>query len=128
MDNRGKRSKASSDSVETMRTAFEQRRNYIVKVLNDIPGVSCLNPGGAFYVFPNVAKLIGKSWQDETGKSNVVNGSDDLAEYLLNKHKVAVIPGSGFGADQNIRLSYATTQSSIEQGLDRIKQAILELK
>jgi len=116
------------DSVETMRQAFQERRDYIVPALNDIPGVTCLQPGGAFYVFPNISGLIGKSWTREDGTSQAIGGSDDLAEYLLTKSKVAVIPGSGFGADHNIRLSYATSMANIQKGVQRIADAVRELK
>ena len=116
------------DAVETMRQAFQERRDYIVTALNDIPGVTCLQPGGAFYVFPNIASLIGKQWTRDDGTVQSIGGSDDLAEYLLTKSKVAVIPGSGFGADQNIRLSYATSLDNIQKGVQRIADAVRELK
>jgi len=102
------------DAVETMRQAFQERRDYIVATLNDIPGVRCVNPGGAFYVFPNVSALYGK----------LFNTSDGMAEYLLEKYGVAVVPGSGFGADANIRLSYATSMDNIQKGVARIAEAV----
>jgi aspartate aminotransferase len=116
------------DAVETMRQAFQERRDYIVAALNDIPGVKCLQPGGAFYVFPNVAVLYGRHWTPEGADPRTVNGSDDLAEYLLTEAGVAVVPGSGFGADTNIRLSYATSMANIQKGVARIADALKALR
>lgn len=111
------------DSVQEMVAAFDERRKVIVSGLNSIPGVVCPDPGGAFYVFPNIAALIGKSYNGKT-----ITGSDAFADYLLNGDaKVAVIPGSGFGADQNVRLSYATSMENIEKGLERIGEAVSKL-
>jgi len=113
---------SSQDVVEEMRKAFDERRKVIVSSLNAIPGVVCPDPGGAFYVFPNVSAFYGKSFN---GKS--VSGSDAFAEFLLNEAKVAVIPGSGFGADSNIRLSYATSMDNIKKGIARIGEAVVKL-
>lgn len=115
------------DSVETMRRAFQERRDVIVPALNDIPGVHCLNPDGAFYVFPNVSALYGKSWTPSGDAPRTIGGSDDFAAYLLEKYEVAVIPGSGFGADGNIRLSYATSMENIKRGVARIAEAVQAL-
>ncbi|HEU4752034.1 MAG TPA: pyridoxal phosphate-dependent aminotransferase [Armatimonadota bacterium] len=101
------------DCVEQMRQAFEQRRNYIVQRLNAIPGVSCVTPEGAFYVLPNVSGLTGPKLPD----------GDAVAEHLLTEAKIAVVPGSGFGVPQNIRLSYATGMQAIEKGMDRLEAA-----
>ena len=116
------------DSVETMRAAFQERRDYTVSALKDIPGVQCLNPGGAFYVFPNVSAFYGKSWMPEGDAPRTIGGSDDLAAYLLESYEVAVIPGSGFGADDNIRLSYATSMQNIQRGVARISEALQALR
>ena len=116
------------DSVETMRQAFQERRDYIVAALKDIPGVRCLNPGGAFYVFPNVSAFYGTNWTPEGDSPRTIGGSDDLAAYLLDSYEVAVIPGSGFGADGNIRLSYATSMANIQKGVARIATALGALK
>ncbi len=110
------------DAVEEMRKAFDERRKEIVSSLNAIPGVVCPDPGGAFYVFPNVSAFYGRSFN---GKS--ISGSDAFAEFLLNEAKVAVIPGSGFGADSNIRLSYATSMDNIKKGIARISEAVGKL-
>ncbi len=103
---------------------FDKRRRYIVDRLNKIPGVSCLLPQGAFYVFPNFSKVYGK----KTPAGKVINGSSDLAAYLLEEHKTAVVPGVAFGADACQRLSYATSMKNIEKGLDRIETAVKALK
>lgn len=107
------------DFVEMMRQQFDERRKVIVSGLCSIPGIVCPNPGGAFYAFPNVSQLYGRSFN-----GTPINGSDAFAAYLLDEAKVAVIPGSGFGADENIRLSYATSMADIEKGLERIADAV----
>lgn len=116
------------DSVETMRRAFQERRDCIVAALNDIPGVRCSTPGGAFYVFPNVSAFYGRSWKPEGDMPRTVGSSDDLAAFLLEAYEVAVIPGSGFGADGNIRLSYATSMANIQKGVARIAEALQALR
>ena len=109
--------------LDTMYTAFEKRRNLIVGLLRAIPGVTCNMPGGAFYAFPNISGLINKKFGDKT-----ITSSDDLANFLLEQVGVAVVPGSGFGADNYIRLSYATSEKKIEDGLARIAQAVAKLE
>jgi aspartate aminotransferase len=113
----------SQEPVEEMRKAFEGRRNLIVDRLNAIPGVSCRTPGGAFYAFPSIAGLIGKRYGDKT-----ISNGDDFAAFLLESVNVAVVPGSGFGAPEYIRLSYATSTANIERGLDRIQEAVCKLE
>ncbi len=115
------------EAVETMRQAFQERRDYIVGALNAIPGVHCLNPGGAFYVFPNVSALYGKNWTPEGDNPRTLGGSDDLATYLLDVYGVALVPGSGFGSDANVRLSYATSLENIKKGVARIAEAVQAL-
>jgi aspartate aminotransferase len=111
------------DFIKTMNVEFDKRRKYMVERLNSIPGISCLMPVGAFYAFPNVAKLYGKSIQ---GK--IVKNSSDLAAYLLEEAKVALVSGDAFGADPYIRLSYATSMENIQKGLDRIEKAMSALQ
>lgn len=110
------------DAVKQMVSAFTERRRVIVDGLNSIPGFRCAEPGGAFYAFPNVSALYGKRWGDR-----VINNSDTFAEYLLEVARVAVVPGSGFGADENIRLSYACSTDTIRNGITRIAQAVQRL-
>ena len=103
---------------------FDKRRRYIVDRLNRMPGVSCLLPQGAFYVFPNFSKVYGK----KTPAGKKIGGSSDLAAYLLDDHKVASVPGVAFGDDACQRLSYATSMKNIEKGMDRIEQAVKALR
>lgn len=105
--------------IGVMVAEFDKRRKYIVDRLNAIPGVVCPKPVGAFYAFPRVDSLYGKSFN---GKK--INGSSDLAAYLLEEAKVAVVSGDAFGAEKYIRLSYATSMANIEKGLDRIEKAL----
>jgi aspartate aminotransferase len=106
------------DCVETMRQAFEQRRDYIVDRLNAIEGVSCVKPDGAFYALPNISGLTSSRYPD----------GDAVTEYLLNEARIAVVPGSGFGVPQHIRMSYATGMTAIEKGIDRLAAAAAELR
>lgn len=110
------------DFIPVMNAEFDRRRTYMVKRLNAMKGVSCPMPVGAFYAFPRVSKLFGKKAQ---GK--IIAGSSELAGYLLEEAKVALVSGDAFGADNYIRLSYATSMENITKGLDRIEQAIARL-
>ncbi len=110
------------EEVKKMVSAFQERRDYIVNRLNEIPGVSCYKPVGAFYVFPNFSSYYGKSF-----KGRKINNSTELADFLLDEAKVAVVPGIEFGADSYERLSYATSMEDIKEGLDRIENALKEL-
>lgn len=106
----------SQECIEDMKVEFVKRRNYMVEKINSIDGLSCTKPKGAFYVMMNISNYINKSIQ---GK--LIKGSDDFADILLEKVNVAVIPGSGFGAENYVRLSYATSLDNIIKGLDRIE-------
>lgn len=110
------------EEVKKMVSAFQERRDYIVNRLNEIPGVSCYKPVGAFYVFPNFSSYYGKSF-----KGRKISNSTELADFLLDEAKVAVVPGIEFGADSYERLSYATSMEDIKEGLDRIENALKEL-
>ncbi|GLI54296.1 MULTISPECIES: pyridoxal phosphate-dependent aminotransferase [Thermodesulfovibrio] len=111
------------DCVEKMRQEFERRRNYLVKGLNSIGGISCKMPKGAFYAFPNISKVLGKKVSN-----NQINSSMDLSIYLLEQAKVALVPGSAFGAEGYIRISYATSMENLSKGIERIRKALEELK
>ena len=113
---------ASQDAVETMRRAFEERRNYIVERMNTIDGVSCIKPEGAFYVMMNIEKLLGK-----TINGVQINGSDDFSKLFLEHGLVATVPCSGFGAPNFVRWSYAASMDSIEKGLDRLEAFLAEV-
>ena len=110
------------EEVVKMVSSFEERRNYIVDRLNQIPGVSGFKPVGAFYVFPNLSSYYGKSYQ---GKK--ISNSTELADYFLEVARVAVVPGVEFGADPFERLSYATSLEDIKEGLNRIEEALRKL-
>lgn len=105
----------SQDMLNEMQEAFEKRLNIIYDKLIEIPGFTCIKPQGAFYLFPNVTKAA-----EMTGFDNV----DDFAKALLEEAMVAVIPGSGFGSRNNIRLSYATSLDLLETAVDRIRQFV----
>jgi aspartate aminotransferase len=111
------------DFIAEMVAEFDRRRTYMVGRLNAIPGFSCLRPNGAFYAFPNVSGVYGKSFEGAA-----IKNSNDFATYLLEKASVAVVAGGAFGADNNIRLSYATSMENIEKGIDRIEKAAAALK
>ncbi len=114
---------ASPQDLITQRTAeFEKRKNYIVDRLNSIPGIKCVSPKGAFYAFPNVSACYGKSFN---GKA--INSSLDFTGFLLDEAKVAVVPGDSFGADSNVRISFATSMENIVKGMDRIEEAVAKL-
>lgn len=115
--------RGDQSTVEKMRVAFDERRKFIVSRLNSIKGVKCFNPKGAFYCFPNVSGVYGKSYN---GKP--VNSSQAITELLLSDANVAVVPGGAFGSDSNIRLSYATSLDNIKKGIDRIENFISSLK
>ncbi len=105
----------SQEPVEAMRQAFEERLDIVHRKLVEIPGVSCIKPQGAFYLFPNVSEAAAIS-----GCKDV----DELVDKLLTEANVAVVPGSGFGAPDYIRLSYATSLDLLEAAVDRIKNYI----
>ena len=105
------------DTVETMRQAFEARRDHLVERMNAIPGVSCLKPQGAFYVMMNLKELLGRELH-----GTVIHNADDFADAFLKHGLVATVPGTGFGAPEFVRWSYATSMENIDAGLDRLEQ------
>ncbi len=111
------------DFPRQLREAFIPRRAYFVRELQAIPGVSCVRPMGAFYVFPNFSAYYGKTY-----KGKIIDGSLALADYFLSEAQVATVPGAAFGADDFIRFSFATSMEVIEQGMQRIKQALAALQ
>ena len=103
----------TQDFIKTRSESFKERRDFVVKYLNNIKGLSCLKPNGAFYVFPNCQKLLGKKTELKTDK--------DFVEKLLEKALVAVVQGSAFGLDGYFRISYATSMDNLKKALERIK-------
>jgi aspartate aminotransferase len=106
----------TQEPVEEMRQAFEERMNKVYERLITLPGISCVKPNGAFYLFPNAKEAV-----KNTGFSTV----DEWVEAILEEEKVALVPGSGFGAPDNVRLSYATSLDTIMEALDRIERFIV---
>lgn len=107
------------EEIEVMVKEFKRRREYMVQRVKAIPGLDCLNPEGAFYVFVNMAALSGRQVA-----GRIVKDGDDLAQLFLEEIKVAVVPGSGFGAPSYFRLSYALGFEQIREGLDRIESLL----
>jgi len=109
----------SQDFLKEWVREFQKRRDYILKRFEAIPGIQCFKPQGAFYVFPNIASFLGKEAFGKALKTDL-----DFGDFLLEEAKVAVVPGSAFGAPGFMRLSYATSMDNIEKGLDRIQDAV----
>ena len=112
----------TQEPVGIMAAEFAKRRNYIVDRLRAIPGITCTLPEGAFYVFPNVSGYFGAKWQDKT-----ISSATDFALYLLEQARVALVAGEGFGAPNNVRISYATSMANLEKGMDQIEAALKRL-
>ena len=106
-----------------MRQAFERRRNLIVELAKDIPGLEVNVPEGAFYLFPKCSSFYGKSDGETT-----VNNSTELALYLLEKGHVATVGGDAFGDPECFRMSYATSDENIREAMRRIKEVLAKLK
>ena len=115
--------KGSQAELEMMVREFDKRRKRIVDLLNQIEGMTCFNPGGAFYVFPNVSGFFNKSYN---GK--ILSSASDIAAYLLEEAKVAVVPGEAFGSNEHVRISYACSMEDIEKGIERIGTALDKLE
>lgn len=107
------------ETQKTMVGEFIKRRNYIVERLNSIEGISCRKPEGAFYVFPNISKLLGKSYEGKEIKDSV-----SLSQILLDNAKIAVVPGAAFGADSYLRFSYAVSMGNITKGINRLEEFV----
>jgi aspartate aminotransferase len=105
------------ESVGVMLAEYRRRKEFVVNRLRQIPGVTCTDPRGAFYAYPNLGVVIGK---------NGIGNSLQLSERLLADAHVAVVPGEAFGTEQHIRISYATSLHELERGLDRIHQFVVK--
>lgn len=113
----------SQECVETMRKAFERRRDLIVELATDIPGLEVNCPQGAFYLFPKCSGFYGKSYEGKT-----INNSTDLAMFLLEEGHVATVGGDAFGDPECFRMSYATSDDNIREAMRRIKETLAKLK
>ena len=109
------------DTIEEMRKSFDERRKYMVKRLNDIEGISCIRPAGAFYAFPNVSRILERGIEYNSKR---ISNSFDLSNFILKEAEVALIPGSAFEAEDYLRLSYAASLGDIREGLDRIEKIL----
>jgi aspartate aminotransferase len=109
--------------VKTFREAFQKRRDLVYNSIMTIKGVKCNKPDGAFYVFPDISSFFGKS-----AEGRAIQNSDDMSFYLLEKAFVATVPGSGFGNDKCIRISFATSDEKLVEALKRFKAALEALK
>ena len=109
----------SQSAVSKMRNVFKKRRDYIVKRLNNISGVDCDTPGGAFYVFPNFSSYMGNDRQ--------IKSSNDLSMYLLEQKAVVTVAGKAFGSDNNVRFSYAASDDDLERAMDLVDESLKEL-
>ncbi|MBD8937110.1 MAG: pyridoxal phosphate-dependent aminotransferase [Prevotella stercorea] len=113
----------SQECVETMRKAFERRRDLIVELAKEIPGLEVNCPQGAFYLFPKCSGFYGKSYEGKT-----INNSTDLAMFLLEEGHVATVGGDAFGDPECFRMSYATSDDNIREAMRRIKDTLAKLK
>lgn len=109
--------------VEDMRQQFEKRRDYMVRRINGVEGISCPVPDGAFYVMLDISEAKGKSCD-----GSIINGSEDFGRLLLEKNGVALVPCKSFGTDDYMRISYAASMEDIEEGINRIEQFVKRLK
>lgn len=109
--------------TQEMKVAFKRRRGLVLQMLNEIPGVKCNVPAGAFYVFPDVSSYFGKSYEGQ-----VIENADDLCMFLLNVGHIAVVSGNAFGISECIRFSYAASDETLVEALNRAKRAFALLK
>jgi aspartate aminotransferase len=111
----------ADEVVESMRIEFERRGKYMAQRLNNIEGVDCTEPTGAFYCFPDVSGHYGRNINGAK-----INGSMDFAKALLEQANVALVPGLPFGCDNNVRLSFACSLEQITRGLDKIEKWLIQ--
>ena len=117
----------AQDEVAKMAGEFDRRRRLVIAGLNALPGIRCVMPRGAFYAFPNVSGLFGRTWRRAEGPT-VLASSLDVTAFLLEEARVAVVPGRDFGSDAHVRLSYATSDALISEGLARMAAALATLQ
>jgi aspartate aminotransferase len=117
----------AQDEVAKMAGEFDRRRRLVIAGLNALPGIRCVMPRGAFYAFPNVSGLFGRTWR-RAESATVLGSSLDVTAFLLEEARVAVVPGRDFGSDAHVRLSYATSDGLISEGLARMAAALATLQ
>jgi aspartate aminotransferase len=108
--------------IKPMREAFEKRRDLVLKLMKEIPGLRVNHPQGAFYVYPDISSYIGKRFENY-----VIENGTDLTMFLLAEGHLAVVPGAAFGEDKYIRLSYATSEDKLTEAMKRLKDALAKL-
>ena len=113
----------SNDFLKPCLKAFDERRRFVVNKLNNIQGISCLLPKGAFYAYPNVSGLVGK----KTNEGIILKNDTDIVEWLLETAEVAAVPGVAFGLEPFFRISYATSLDLLKEAMNRIEKAVLSL-
>ena len=113
----------SNDFLKPCLKAFDERRRFVVSKLNNIQGISCLLPKGAFYAYPNVSGLVGK----KTNEGIILKNDTDIVEWLLETAEVAAVPGIAFGLEPFFRISYATSLDLLKEAMNRIEKAVLSL-
>ncbi len=109
--------------IHKMKKAFKERRDFVVESLRAIDGVECFTPSGAFYVFPDIHRFLGKKTDDGT----VIDNSTDLCIYLLEEHGVATVPGDAFGEPNGLRISYAASMEDLKEAMNRFKNGLISL-
>ncbi len=115
--------KAKPDVSFEMRDVFKKRRDIVIKLLKEIPGINTTIPDGAFYVFPDVSSYYGKSYNNYH-----IKNSYDFSIYMLEEGNVALVSGDAFGDDKCVRFSYATSEEKLIEAIKRIKEALAKLK
>ena len=113
----------SNDFLKPCLEAFDERRIFVVNRLNNIPGISCILPEGAFYAYPNISGLIGK----KTAEGRTLNNDTEIVEWLLETAEVAAVPGVAFGLEPYFRVSYATSLELLKDAMDRIERSVSSL-
>ena len=112
----------AENGAKILINAFKNRRDLVVNKLNQIEGIKCDLPGGAFYVFPNISQLLNKTFE-----SSMINTPNDLSLCLLNKYSIVTVSGESFGSNNNIRLSYAASDKILEDALNKIELFVKSL-
>ena len=112
----------SQEELALMHNEFEKRRDFVYNRLQSMEGISCVKPRGAFYVFPNISTYLNTSY-----KEHEIRTSSDLALYLIKEAQVVLIPGSAFGSDNHLRISFAASMDRLNEGMDRIEHALTNL-